>query len=237
MGKDLWLIRHGESQGNVERRIQGWEDYPLSKLGRRQAARLAERLAQEEAITTIFSSPLERAARTAEIVGSVLALPVQYEERLKEYNFGPLNGLTRSEIAQQYPAVRAAWDVNEFWQPLPGEEGEPAFERRVRAALDDIVAGMAEDEAIVVVMHGGVLNTCLRSWLGITERGWRTFACDNASISLVQIQTSHNPTPEGNVKHNYRLILLNGITHLKGVRGSPPTWFGSDRSYPSQTPE
>jgi broad specificity phosphatase PhoE len=231
MSKDLWLIRHGESQGNLEGRIQGWEDYPLSKLGRRQALRLAERLAQQgDKITAIFSSPLKRATQTAEIISKVLDLPIEYDDRLKEYNFGPISGLARNEIGELYPEVRAAWDINEFWEPLPGEEGELAFEKRVRAALDDIVANMEEDTALAVVMHGGVLNSCLRSWFGITERGWRTFACDNASISVIQIQTSPIPTAEGGVKHNYRLILLNGINHLKGVRGSPPTWFGSDRS-------
>jgi broad specificity phosphatase PhoE len=229
MSKDLWLIRHGESEANQERRIQGWLEYPLTRLGRRQAARLGERLAQDETISSIYSSPLKRAAQTAEIIGNVLDLPVKFEERLKEYNFGPINGLTREEIGARYPEVKAGWDFNEFWEPLPGEEGEPIFEARVRAALDEIVDQMADHTAVAVVTHGGSLNACLRSWLGIQERGWRTFAFDNASISVVQIKTSPQAGPDGKVKHNYRIILLNGITHLKGVRGSPPTWFGSTR--------
>ena len=72
MSKYLWLIRHGESEGNLERRIQGWQDFPLTNRGRRQAARLAERLAEEAGIEAIITSPLARAATTAEIIGAVL---------------------------------------------------------------------------------------------------------------------------------------------------------------------
>ncbi len=128
--KYIWLVRHSESQGNLERRIQGWKDYPLTTLGRRQAARLAETMAQEEGIEKIYTSPLKRAATTAEIVAAVLGLEVEHDCRLMEYNFGPLNGLTRDEIKAQYPQVWQAWQMNEFWMPLPGEEGEQKFDAR-----------------------------------------------------------------------------------------------------------
>lgn len=229
MSKYLWLVRHSESQGNLERRIQGWADFPLTRLGRRQAARTAERMAQEEGIAEIVSSPLARAAQTAQILGAVSALPVRFDDRLREYNFGPLNGLTRDEIAARYPGVAAAWKANEFWEPLPDEEGEPAFEARVRAAMDDIVVRMAEETAVVVVMHGGAMNACLRSWLGIEGRGWRMFAFDNASISMMQLQARDKPS--GNNIYNYRVILLNDVSHLgDDLLGKRPTWFSAKRA-------
>lgn len=246
MSKYLWLIRHGESEGNLQRRIQGWQDFPLTNRGRRQAARLAERLAEEAEIEAIITSPLARAATTAEIISAVLGLPIRYDDRLKEYNFGPIEGLTRDEIRQQYPVVWAAWQLNEFWQPLPGEEGETTFEKRIQAAIDDIVANLDEDSAVAVVMHGGAMNTCLRSMLGIKERGWRMFAFDNASVNLIQLQEKVLPPidddrvqeqfqmlgfVEGDViEHNYRIILLNDIAHLQGLTGSRPTWFSGKRS-------
>lgn len=246
MSKYLWLIRHGESGGNVERRIQGWSDFPLTNRGRRQAARLAERLAEEEAVQELITSPLKRAATTAEIIGAVLGLPVRYDDRLKEYNFGPISGLTREEIKDRYPAVWAAWQLNEFWEPLPGEEGERQFQVRVRAAMDDIVDRIEEESAVAVVMHGGALNTCLRSWLGIQERGWRMFAFDNASISLVQLQEKSHTIfsdaeneetfrmlgfwEEEQTGYNYRMLLLNDVSHLEGLIGTRPTWFSAKRS-------
>lgn len=242
MSKYIWLIRHGESQGNLENRIQGWSDYPLTDLGRQQAARLAERLAYmlglpssqspppqekpagiggEKAIHELVSSPLRRAAETALIIGDALALPVRYEARLKEYNFGPLNGLTSSEIMGRFPTVRAAWQANHAWEPLPGEEGELTFIARVRAAMDEIVTAMPEDTGLIVVAHGGSLDACLRSWLGIAPRspspglghgsgnghGRRAFAFDNTSLSLVRIQL-----------HGCRVLLLNDTCHLKDIQ-------------------
>ena len=244
MSKYLWLIRHGESEGNLEGRIQGWDDYPLTNRGRRQAARLAGRLAEEDSIQEIVTSPLARAAVTAEIIGAVLGLPVRYDERLREYNFGPVSGLTREEIKTQYPAVWTAWQLNEFWEPLPGEEGERAFKERIRAAMDEIINRMAEGSAVAVVMHGGTMNTCVRTWLGIEERGWRTFAFDNASVNLVQLQAKVSPAlDEENeremfrmlgfqssseaVEYNYRMLLLNDVSHLGGVMGAKPTWFSA----------
>jgi broad specificity phosphatase PhoE len=229
MSKFLWLVRHGESAGNLEQRIQGWDDSPLTDLGRQQARLVAQRLAQETQFSEVISSPLHRAAETGEIISQTLNLPIRYDRRLNEYNFGPLNGMTREDIARQYPQVPAAWKANEFWEPLPGEEGDPAFEARVKAAMDDIIEGVADEVAVAVVTHGGVLNAILRSCLGIVERGWRTFAFDNASVSLLQIQPSARVGADKS-QRNYRLLLLNDISHVKDIIRVRPTWFGSRRT-------
>jgi broad specificity phosphatase PhoE len=235
MSKYIWLIRHGESLGNLERRIQGWADYPLTELGRQQALRLAEHLAElagpdppqgvypplgwgrhgrgEGAIHELVASPLQRAAETAQAIGDALGLPVRCDDRLKEYNFGPLTGLTPEDIVAQYPHVRAAWEVNRPWEPLPGEEGEPAFVTRVRGAMDDIVDRMPEETTVVVVAHGGSMDACLRSWLGIDGvYGRRAFAFDNTSLSLVRIRAN-----------SYRILLLNDTCHLRCSREGSET--------------
>ncbi len=207
MSKYLWLVRHGESQGNLERRVQGWADYPLTDLGRRQAVHLAERLARERPIHELVASPLQRAAETAQIISQALNLPARFDARLKEYNFGPLNGLTPDDIVTHFPSVQAAWEVNRVWEPLAGEEGDPTFVGRVREVMDEIVAGMEEGSSVAVVAHGGSLDACLRSWLGIdgnNER--RAFAFDNASVSLVRIRAG-----------SYRVLLLNDTCHLRGA--------------------
>ena len=221
----LWLIRHGESEGNLERRIQGWLDYPLTTRGRRQAARLAERLATEQAIGSIVASPLGRAGSTAEILGAVLGLPVRHDARLREYGFGPLSGQTREEIAERHPRVWEAWEDNETWDPLPGEEGQLAFRARVNEAVDDIVAGVPGGGSVAVVSHGGTINAMLSTWLGIAGRGWLTFALDNASLSLVELKLSAGGT---GAAANVRLLELNDVAHLGGdLRGQRPSWFSA----------
>jgi broad specificity phosphatase PhoE len=80
MSKHVWLIWHGESQGNLERCVQGWADYPLTDLGRQQATRLAERLAREKTLRELVASPLQRAAETAQIISDALALPVRFDK-------------------------------------------------------------------------------------------------------------------------------------------------------------
>jgi broad specificity phosphatase PhoE len=231
MSKYLWLIRHGESTGNLERRIQGWTDYPLTELGFQQAELLAQRLAHERYIVELIASPLRRAAETAEVISQTLALPVQFDDRLKEYNFGVLNGLTRAEITTRFPHIPAAWKANEFWEPLPAEEGDPPFEARVHSAMEEIINHMREETAVVIVTHAGVLNACLRAWLGIVEKGWRTFAFDNASVSQIQIDASPRAIargyPEG---RNYRVLLLNDVSHVSHVLRSRPTWFSARRT-------
>ncbi|GAB4449909.1 MAG: hypothetical protein Fur0044_45470 [Anaerolineae bacterium] len=231
MSKFLWLVRHGESLGNLEQRIQGSDDSPLTDLGRQQARLVAARLAEEAQLSEVIASSLSRAAETGQIISQTMNLPLRFDPRLNEYNFGPLNGLTREEIARRYPEVPAAWKANEFWDPLPGEEGDPALEARVKAAIDDILDGMIEETAVAVVTHGGVLNACLRTTLGIVDRGWRTFAFDNASVSLLQIQASARASSSGNLPaRNYRLLLLNDISHVKEIIRVRPTWFGSRRA-------
>jgi probable phosphoglycerate mutase len=153
----------------------------------------------------LVASPLGRAAETAQIIGEALELPVRQDERLKEYNFGPLNGLTSADIVARFPEVRAAWNANRPWDPLPGEEGEPAFVARVRKAMDEILAGMPEETTVAVVAHGGSIDACLRSWLGIARgNGRRAFAFDNASLSLVRVRAT-----------SFRVLLLNDTSHLR----------------------
>jgi broad specificity phosphatase PhoE len=216
MSKYVWLIRHAESQGNSEGRIQGWADFPLTERGRWQAARLAERLAGSIGprwgagpIREIVTSPLQRAVETARPLAQALDVPLRYDARLREYNFGPLNGLTPPEIVARFPAIEAYWQRNQLWPPLPGEEGEPAFLARVREAMDEIVAGMDEGASAAVVAHGGTLDAGLRAWLGIDgQSGRRVFAFDNTSLSVVRVRQG-----------SYRVFLLNDTAHLYSPGG------------------
>jgi len=204
--KKIYLVRHAQSIGNAEGRIQGWFDSPLNELGRRQADCLARRLAAEASIDAIFASPLQRAAETAQIIGRVLNRSLNFEDDLREYNMGPISGLTLAEIEERFPERVLAFKENRRLSHLPGEEGEAMFMERVRLGMENIVRQVPEGQSILVVSHGGTLNTCLRQWLGVNGHTRHPFQFQNASVTLVEINEMHT-----------QVVYLNDTCHLAAV--------------------
>ena len=199
----LFLIRHGRSVWNADHRIQGQADPPLDGVGREQARRLAERL-REDAPVTLYTSPLQRAQETAEIVGEALGVPVVPDERLKEYDVGAITGLTWAQIEERYPEVARRWREASESLEIPGEEGDAPFRARVAAAFDEI--GSRHTEGTVgVVAHGGTLGIYLNHLIGL--RTWLSpFRFGNGSLSIVEL----NPVRP-------RIALLNDTCHLGGT--------------------
>ena len=157
----LLLVRHGESEGNVEGLIQGQLDKPLTDLGHVQAKAVAERLRADDGIDRIVTSPLSRALQTAEAIASALDLPVTTDDRLMEYDFGELSGLTAREVAERYPGW--SWLIDGADTPrdmLPGEEGWPSFDARIAEAFADL---MALEGQTVVVTHGGAIMAAMNA--------------------------------------------------------------------------
>lgn len=203
MSKTIYLVRHGQSQGNAEGRVQGWFDSPLNERGRQQAHLLANRLSTEAKFKVIFTSPLRRAAETAKIIAQHLNCPLSVDDDLREYNMGPITGLTFREIKERYPTRYRAFQCNQRLPHLPGEEGEEAFMERVRLGMDRTLAQIADGQAALVVSHAGTLNVCLRNWLGLTNNSRRPFSFHNASITVVEIYAAGK-----------RLLRLNDTCHL-----------------------
>ena len=204
----LLLIRHGESEGNAERRLQGRGEYPLSDRGREQARRLAERLGDEYGgVAAIYTSSLSRAAETAQILAEVIDAPVIGDDRLREYDVGKLTGLTMEEIRERFPQVYAAWEKDvEEWVPFPGSEGNEGFDRRVRQVFAEIIARHGSDENVIVVSHGGTLGVYLGQIVGLPAGRRSPFAFDNASLTVVDLS---RPRP--------RLVQHNDTCHLAGL--------------------
>ena len=128
----IYLVRHGETEWNVERRMQGRRESPLTPRGERQAAAMAGLLAElierdAPAPWRLVSSPLGRARQTAEAIGARLRLPVEIDERLAEIGFGAWEGLLRDEVAPKHPDLFAGRD----WlvSPPGGETFEEVWTR------------------------------------------------------------------------------------------------------------
>jgi broad specificity phosphatase PhoE len=202
----LLLIRHGQSVGNIEERVQGQLDSPLTDRGRGQAYALAQRLAREErSISCIYASDLSRATETAEILAVEIGVPVLLDGRLREYDVGVLTGVIWQEIEFLYPDIWHGLHHSPDWVPLPGEEGNEAFHTRLVAVLDDIVSKHGEGDVIVVVSHGGSLGMILAHLLGMDVQRPAPFQLGNASLSVVEFRAC------GPV-----LVCLNDMGHLDG---------------------
>jgi probable phosphoglycerate mutase len=155
----IYLVRHGQTEWNRERRIQGHGDSPLTELGVRQAQAVAGLLAdlvREPAGWRIVSSPLGRAASTAEIIGARLALPVELDERLKEMSWGEHDGRLRSELELEHPDTfgRTNWAFD-----VPGGETHEAVADRVGAWLAELPP---EPERRVIAVSHGITGRVLR---------------------------------------------------------------------------
>ena len=160
----LLLVRHGETEWNRVGRWQGHADPPLNETGRRQAAELAERLAGD-GIAAVYSSDLARARETAGAAADRLGLDVVEDPALREIDVGSWSGLTRAEVAEQYPEGFARWLAGEIGHD--GETREQLTERVVAATT--AIAVRHEGETVLVVTHGGVIRALRRHASGDPE--------------------------------------------------------------------
>ena len=123
----ILLARHGETDWNVERRIQGNTDIPLNENGIRQAHSLSSYLEREERekgvpLSFVFTSSLKRAEETAEIVGKRLAVPVEVIPGLEEMDFGVREGKSWLQAKAEYAKEIEEWEENKRYHKIPGGE-------------------------------------------------------------------------------------------------------------------
>ena len=207
----LLLIRHAESVGNRELRLQGRTDFPLTERGRRQAEELAAALVRQPA-AAVYSSPIRRALDTAEAIASRLGLTVEAQSALQEYDFGELSGLTWPEIRERRPQlIEQLLSENTDYPHYPGEEGREPFRQRVCGALWGIAERHAEEESVAVVTHAGPIAVFL---LDVLQRGYQRpmpFTLDNASVTTVE---TAEPQP---FRPRAILVGLNDTCHLAAV--------------------
>ena len=207
----LYLIRHGESLFNAQRRIQGQSDVALSPLGLRQAAALTTALGSLD-IDAIYASPLRRAMQTAEPLAAALRRTICIDDRLKEINAGEFQGLEWSEIEQQWPEAAVHWRQQTPDFVVPGGESRRAAADRGRAALEAIYA--AGHRQVIVVSHGGVLGGALRSLLEIPAE-LSPFSFYNTAIN--KLTWDQQIVDEQSPRNRIKIIVLNETDHLKAA--------------------
>ena len=207
------FVRHGESVWNEGRRFQGRSDPGLSPRGLAQAARVAERLracADPRAepgrrggpLAALYTSPLRRAAATAQVIGQAVGLGPRLEADLQEIGLGEWEGLTPAAIRERWGEAYPRWQENPVGNEPPGGEPMHAFGARVVAAVERLRAVHA-GEAIVIVSHGGAIRAYLCGILGFGLASLFRFSLANASLTEVRVDAP-----------GARLTLLNDTSHL-----------------------
>lgn len=180
------LIRHGETDWNAERRIQGHRDLPLNAIGLAQAEALARGLV-DFPVEAIYSSDLLRARQTAQPLADTLELALQTDPLLRERNFGCCEGKTIDEVMAGDALIARGLSARQPDFVLPAGESLLQHLARVEACFTRL-AGRHAGQRIAVVSHGGVLDLVYRRACGIPIERPRDFPLPNASINWLTIR-------------------------------------------------
>jgi broad specificity phosphatase PhoE len=154
-------VRHGENRANLTGELSCRKvDYPLTDRGVAQAMEAAERLSRETAPAAIYSSPLRRAAQTADIIAGRLGLPVQTLEDLRELDVGDLEGRSDEEAWRTYLDVAYAWLAGDHDRRYPGGEDFHQLIARITRALAR-AAGHRPGSRVLMIAHDGLIRVAL----------------------------------------------------------------------------
>lgn len=193
----ICFIRHGETDWNVAKRIQGQTDVPLNDTGRAQALAMAFNAAHY-AFSAVYSSDLERARDTARMIADRRGLEVHTLPLLRERHFGNFQGLTAEEGLQRYPAGHACYVARDTYHDFESGESLLRFAGRVEEAVA-YLCKHHPGQTIAAVSHAGVLEiiyrkatgrplhtprdfvipNCALNWFGFDEHGWHLEAWDD----------------------------------------------------------
>jgi alpha-ribazole phosphatase len=182
-------VRHGLTDWNVQQRFCGHSDIPLSARGQMQAFYIAEQLLNEN-ISAIYTSDLVRARETAEIIATqrISAVPIKESVAWREMDFGEWEGLTHTQIVEQFKDHVGFFNDPEHHTP-PNGESLSHMQKRVKDALSAIVHNdkLLAAGDVVIVSHGGPLRIMLCNILGLPlQRQWQ-LQLDHGSLSAIDI--------------------------------------------------
>ena len=207
---DIILVRHGETDWNRVRRLQGHLDIGLNERGRLQARALATALTNEK-IDAIYASDLQRARDTAQAIADLHHLPVQIDPALRERCYGAFEGLMYDDIQAHFPQAFAEWRARDLHARFPqGERSAETlheFSQRAVAAVTHL-AHQHVGKKIIIVTHGGVLDCIYRAAQGMDLLSPREFDMKNAAINRLRwLNTALHVTQWSDVAHLETTVL------------------------------
>lgn len=181
----LILVRHGETETNRLGKIQGVSQAPLNERGLEQAAAAARAL-ESETPFSLYSSPLRRAAQTAEAVTRQTGVSAVRDDGLIEMDVGKFEGLTGRQLRERFPDVMQAWDQDAVSTVMPGGESlETVRDRAWKAVMR--LADRHGAETVVAVTHNFTIQMILCIALGMPPNNFRRLRVDLGSITRLDV--------------------------------------------------
>ena len=182
----LVLIRHGQTDWNVEGRWQGQADLSLNNRGREQARHVAEYQSQFEFVA-LYSSDLRRAMETAQVIGAAMGVEVYPDPRLREINLGRWQGMLAGDIRAQYPDEYKRWHESPLTAHPPDGEDVPALATRVLEAVNEIIARYPR-QCVGIVAHELPIAVVLCRSVGVGLEHLRDMIPGNGAWSKVVLE-------------------------------------------------
>ncbi len=181
----LVVVRHGETEWNVTKQLQGQQNSELTNLGKEQAEQTTEALRYNK-FDALYTSNLKRSIETAQIVNQYHHLEILTDSSLAERNFGIMEGRTSKELQEEYPEIYSKYLSRETKYQIPGGESLESFFKRVKTGLNSIIE-QNTGKRILIITHGGVLDCMIRIIFDYPLRAPRQFSIYNASINIISI--------------------------------------------------
>lgn len=202
--KKIYLVRHGESQWNVLKKIQGQQDVPLTDKGIIQAQQMGERLL-DEGIDLIYSSDLQRAYNTANIIGEKLEIDVESVSELREIKFGQWEGIAYDKVLLSDYKELLLWRKAPEKLNIDGIETLKKLQNRAMMAIDRIIKDEKANN-ILIVSHSATLKTIILGLLNMDLANFKNFTLDNVGLSIIEFRDYNNV-----------LTVLNDTNHIKEI--------------------
>ncbi|HAJ95165.1 MAG TPA: alpha-ribazole phosphatase [Actinobacteria bacterium] len=190
MGVKLFLIRHGQTSWNMEGRYQGSCDIELNSTGVKQAELVSKYLSRVKFLK-IYSSPLKRTMKTANIINKRTEAEIKTYDDLKEVDFGKWEGLRFKQIDKDYHVDYQRWLTDPYSNRPTGGENFKELTLRTTSVIDSIVAESTDDSSVAIITHGGVILSLLVYWLQIPLPRWKSIIQRQGAINIAVIDKGY----------------------------------------------
>ena len=200
----LVVVRHGRTEWNRVERFRGRADIQLDEVGIRQAEAAAARIAEWQ-VSAIYSSPLNRALSTAEILARPFSLEVKLLPGIIDIDYGEWQGLSTEEATAKYGDLYSTWLNSPHQVKFPAGESLAEVRERAASAVGDLIAQHPK-ETIVLVSHKVVCQILILSLLGLDSSHFWEITQDVCAVNLFEVRGGV-PSP----------LSLNDTCHLKSL--------------------
>jgi broad specificity phosphatase PhoE len=199
---EIYLVRHGQTDGNLQGFYQSRIDSPLNRNGKIQVLKLAERLKNTD-FQIVLSSDLSRALQTAEILLDGRNIPLRMDPGLSELNLGMLDGMLVSDMEKEYPDFVRKWRSKPSGIRWPGGESLSALQKRAWKVVSESLL-LCPEGRILVVSHAFTLISIICKFLRISLNSFRIFRLSEASLTVITKQPS-----------GFQISVMNDTSHMQ----------------------